>query len=98
MTNKEFDEMYFSFRGNFPEPDLIKIHSCLCGKSPQLVTENHRHGHNDYSEAAFVECDCGLKGKTFYISGEYHYLDSRFARKIITKNDAIIWWNNIMTK
>ena len=76
----------------------IPIHQCFCGRHPKLLVKKECWGHGDYVLQAFVECECGMRGKIFCIDGQGYYIDLEKTGHANTADDAVMFWNNLFKK
>lgn len=67
----------------------IKIEKCFCGKKPTLSHQIHCDGESEYWNEQYVECPCGLRGKSF---------DTNHTAIGLVEASAINWWNEFILK
>lgn len=66
-----------------------KLHKCFCGKRPQLNQQIHCDGQTEYWSESYVECSCGLRGKSF---------DTNHTEIGQADVKAAEWWNKFIDK
>ena len=69
--------------------EKVKLNRCFCGKKPTMGYQIHCDGEGEYWNEAFVQCSCGLRGKSF---------DTEHTAIGMTEISAANWWNEFVEK
>ena len=60
---------WISFKDEMPAhikpTSLYLVIRCRCGKFPTVLSEKKRHGHGGTIEYIWMECECGMRTKSF---------------------------------